>query len=63
LKKEISKCSGEVADHDDRIDSMTQHLKNVRQELSHNLVSKTMQLSEATAKQVGVKSIKSHLDL
>lgn len=39
MQKEIGKYSAEVGDHDDRIHSMSQHLKNVRQELTHNLVS------------------------
>ncbi|XP_078482846.1 coiled-coil domain-containing protein 39-like [Ciona intestinalis] len=37
MQKEISFYSGDVADHDDRIHNMSQHLKNVRQELTHNL--------------------------
>ncbi|CAK8671416.1 unnamed protein product [Clavelina lepadiformis] len=37
MQKEIGKCNNEVADHDDRIHSMTQHFKNVQQELTHNL--------------------------
>nr|CAB3228550.1 coiled-coil domain-containing protein 39-like [Phallusia mammillata] len=37
MQKEIGKYSSEVGDHDERIHSMSQHLKNVRQELTHNL--------------------------
>uniref|UniRef100_H2YPA3 Coiled-coil domain-containing protein 39 n=1 Tax=Ciona savignyi TaxID=51511 RepID=H2YPA3_CIOSA len=37
IQKEISMYSNDVSDHDDRIHSMSQHLKNVRQELTHNL--------------------------
>ena len=38
LQKDTESNSTEVADHDDRIHNMSQHLKNVKQELTHNLV-------------------------
>jgi len=38
LQKEAEIYTTEVADHDERIHNMSQHLKNVKQELTHNLV-------------------------
>ena len=38
LQKEAEGYSTDVTDHDDRIHNMSQHLKNVKQELTHNLV-------------------------
>ena len=44
LQKAAEGYSTEVLDHDERIHNMSQHLKNVKQELTHNLVRFNLQL-------------------